>query len=58
MSGIHRMHADERGLVSRILVLWLVLAALLAVLVYDEMDRRHEVPGWPTPRRAPPSRAR
>lgn len=30
-----RVHGDERGLVGKILVLWLVLAALLAVLTYD-----------------------
>jgi len=29
------VHGDERGLVGKILVLWLVLAALLAVLTYD-----------------------
>lgn len=35
MSAVDRVHRDERGLVGKILVLWLVLAALLAVLAYD-----------------------
>lgn len=35
MNVTARMHGDERGLVGKILVLWLVLAALLAVLTYD-----------------------
>lgn len=36
MSAVDRVHrGDERGLVGKILVLWLVLAALLAVLAYD-----------------------
>lgn len=35
MSAVERVHRDERGLVGKILVLWLVLAALLAVLAYD-----------------------
>jgi hypothetical protein len=35
MSAVDRMQRDERGLVGKILVLWLVLAVLLAVLAYD-----------------------
>lgn len=35
MNAVDRVHRDERGLVGKILVLWLVLAALLAVLAYD-----------------------
>jgi len=35
MNVTARVHGDERGLVGKILVLWLVLAALLAVLTYD-----------------------
>lgn len=35
MTAMGRIHGDERGLVGKILVLWLVLAALLAVLAYD-----------------------
>ena len=35
MTAMGRVHGDERGLVGKILVLWLVLAALLAVLAFD-----------------------
>ncbi|HEX5950847.1 MAG TPA: hypothetical protein VFZ96_07585 [Actinomycetota bacterium] len=35
MSAAGQVHGDERGLVGKILALWLVLAVLLAVLAYD-----------------------
>lgn len=35
MRAMARVHRDERGLVGKILVLWLVLATLLAMLAYD-----------------------
>ena len=35
MNGLRRKTVDERGLIGKLVVLWLVLAALLVVLAYD-----------------------
>lgn len=35
MTGLRRVSADERGLIGKIMVLWLVLGVLLVILAYD-----------------------